>query len=81
MVKTIELDCAPCTPRPDTYIAGVLEGTGIELGDKQPETKLFGNWEWNFDEVPDDVWNAANPIIGERIKKLDAQGKIRYGSW
>jgi len=31
MVQTIELDCPPLTPRPGTYIAGVIEGTGLEV--------------------------------------------------
>ena len=32
-MQTIELDCAPMTPRPDTYIKGVLKGTGLKAGE------------------------------------------------
>lgn len=80
MNKTIELDCAPGTPRPDTYIKGVVEGTAIEGMVKEPQSKLFGNWVWGFD-VSDEVWIEVQRIIAPRIKNLYYKNKIRYGSW
>lgn len=79
MEQSIEIDCAPMTPRPDTYIKGILEGTGIEAG--EPVSKLFGNWKWDFSHVSKEVWEKAQPVIAQRIKTLHENGKIRYGSW
>ena len=77
--QSIELDCAPMTPRPDCYIAGVLADTGIEVG--QPVSKSFGNWKWVFNEVDSETWDKFQPIFAERIKALHSKGCIRYGSW
>jgi hypothetical protein len=79
MTKTIELDCEPMAPRPDTYIASVLEGTGIPV--KVNCSACFGNWTWDYSEIPDDVWEAAKPVLKERITALYNNGRIRYGSW
>lgn len=79
LVKTIELDCAPGSPRPDAYIGKVLEGTGIEV--REPVSKLFGNWTWKFDDVSDEKWLLHNDTFAERIKELHSRGCIRYGSW
>lgn len=77
--QSIEIDCAPMTPRPDTYIGLVLFETGIEV--VEPVSKLFGNWKWNFNHIDEEVWDKAQPVIAERIKTLHESGKIRYGSW
>lgn len=78
MLQTIELDCAPGTPRPGQYIGGVLEGTGLTAGEP---TTFFGNWCWSFD-VPQEKWEAEiQPIIKPRITALYHSGAIRYGSW
>lgn len=77
--QTIELDCAPGTPRPDTYLPGILEGTGIPV--REPVGKCFGNWTWDYRDIAPEVWNAANLAIGERITNLYHRGRIRYGSW
>lgn len=77
--QTIDLDCAPMTPRPDSYIAGVLKDTGIEV--REPSSKLMGNWTWNFEDVSEETWEKAKPLFKKRIEKLYEEGKIRYGSW
>lgn len=77
--QTIELDCPPLAPRPDTYIAAVIEGTGLPL--REPVSKSFGNWIWDYSDIPATVWKAANPKIKRRITKLYNNGSIRYGSW
>ena len=79
MEKTIEIDCAAGTARPDTYIEGVIEGTGLAL--KNPKDKFFGNWVWDYSEVTDEEWLRIQPTIRDRITTLYAQGAIRYGSW
>lgn len=78
-METIELDCAPGTARPDAYIAGVLEGTGLPV--KEPEARFFGNWTWCFD-YPRDEWERdIQPVIKPRIEALYHSGAIRFGSW
>lgn len=78
-MQTIELDCAPMTPRPDEYIEGVIEGTGLPLREKV--STFFGNWTWDYTDIDPAVWEAARPILKERIKALYHNGCIRYGSW
>jgi len=77
--QTIELDCAPLTPRPDTYIAEVIRETGLAL--KEPVSKFFGNWIWDYSEVPEETWKELQPILAQRITKLYELGRIRFGSW
>lgn len=81
MEKTIELDCAPMTPRPDTYIKAVIEGTPLAGKLREPVSKLFGNWTWDFSHVSDEDFQKARPILKERIIRLHNNGFIRYGSW
>jgi hypothetical protein len=79
ITKTIEIDCAPMTARPDTYIAGIIDGLGLDLRD--PVNKLMGNWTWDYSDVPDDHWISIKPTLAERITNLYNTGYIRYGSW
>ena len=78
-VQTIELDCAPFTPRPDTYITGVIKDT--QLPKREPLSKFFGNWVWDYSDVPSNKWEEVKPILEERITRLYYRGVIRYGSW
>ena len=77
--QSIELDCAPGTPRPDTYIGGVIAGTGLEV--REPASTFFGNWEWNYSDVDADTWEKIRPTLETRVKELYYEGCIRYGSW
>lgn len=77
--QTIELDCAPGTPRPDTYIKDVLADTGLPIRDTI--SRWFGNWKWDYSDIPADQWNAVQPLLKERIIALHRKGCIRYGSW
>jgi hypothetical protein len=79
-METIDLDCPPGAPRPCQLIAGVIEGTGLELPAEHP-TPFFGAAEYSFD-VPREKWEAEiQPIIKPRIEALYHSGQIRYGSW
>ena len=77
--QSIELDCPPGDPRPGDLIAGVIEGTGLEL--KETCMRLFGNWKWDYSEVSAEEWARIQPVLKERITKLHNAGRIRYGSW
>lgn len=80
MEKTIELDCPPGNPRPGDLIAGVIEDTGLQ--EKDPRSKFYGNWTWDYtDDVTDYKWKKIAPILEERITILYNKGLIRYGSW
>lgn len=77
--QTIELDCPPGNPRPGDLIKGVIEGTGLEL--RESIGRCFGNWTWDYNDVPQEQWEKAKETLRKRITKLYEQGFIRYGSW
>jgi hypothetical protein len=77
--QTIELDCAPGSPRPGDLIAGVIEGTGLEL--KEPVSQLFGNWTWDYSDIPAETWATVRVTLKARVTALYNRGLIRYGSW
>jgi len=81
MVQTIELDCAPVGPRPDAFIAEVMKDSGVEYDKREPVGKFFGNWTWNFSDIPEEVWKKAQEVFKKRITALYYAGHIRYGSW
>lgn len=78
---TIELDCAPGYIRPGDLLSGVLEGTGITLDPKKPQSMFFGNWEWRIPDEQIETYLKVRDTIKERITKLYNNGDIRYGSW
>lgn len=81
MVQTIELDCAPGYPRPGDLIDDVVKGTPLEGKTGDTVSRLFGCWKWDLSGVSSDDWEAARPVIRQRIERLYKAGKIRYGSW
>ena len=81
MPQTIELDCEPIGPRPSAFIAGVMKDSGVEYDNREPISKFFGNWTWDFSEIPAELWKKAQPTFKERITALYYSGAIRYGSW
>jgi hypothetical protein len=78
-MKSIELDCAPGGIRPGDLLPVVIRDTGLEA--KEPVSRFFGNWQWDYSDTPDEVWREAQPVIKERILGLHKKGYIRYGSW
>lgn len=77
--QTIEIDCDPCSPRPDTYYKEVIKDTGLE--ERETVSRVFGNWTWDYNDVPKEVFDKAKPILKERLTKLYNEGKVRYCSW
>jgi len=77
--QTIELDCPPGPTRPGHLIAGVIAGTGLEA--RETVSRCFGNWAWDYSEVPAEEWEAIRPTLDKRITKLYRSGVIRYGSF
>jgi hypothetical protein len=77
--QTIELDCPPGNPRPGDLIEKVIEGTGLLK--KESAGRVFGNWTWDYSEIPPEEWKKIQLILKERISNLYDQGLIRFGSW
>jgi hypothetical protein len=79
MEQSIELDCAPGGTRPGDLIGSVIEDLGLEA--KEPISKFFGNWKWDYSEVPAERWAEIKPTLKERVTRLYHSGLIRFGSW
>ena len=77
--QTIELDCAPGSPRPGDLYPSVIEGTGLET--RESVARVFGMWIWDYNDIPAEKWEAAKPTLKKRIEDLYYQGLIRFGSW
>ena len=80
-LQTIELDCAPGHPRPDSLLAGVLAGTGIKPEQLKCVGKCFGNWTYEIPEELTEQYLAVKEKVASAIKALYNVGAIRYGSW
>ncbi len=78
---SIELDCAPGSPRPCQFLPQLLEGTGIVLDAQHPTSMFFGNWVWVIPIEQNEAYEKVKPLIKKRIEELYHHGKIRYGSW
>jgi hypothetical protein len=82
MPQSIELDCAPFTPRPDEYIEAVLAGTGFKVKDFDTGAPIFGCQTWTLrDESREKEFIDKKPVFQRRITDLYHTGAIRYGSW
>ncbi len=77
--QTIEIDCPPGNPRPTDLYPGVIKGTG--LPEREPMSMFFGNFAWDYTDIPEEDWDKAVSIVKERITTLYNEGIIRYGSW
>lgn len=81
---SIELDCAPGTPRPADLIQGVLAGTGLETKDFDTANPFFGHQTWvlRAEAGKDETFQAVKEkVIRKRVESLYFRGVIRYGSW
>ena len=78
-IQTIELDCEPGSLRPGDLIEDVIKDTGLPT--REPCSKFFGNWVWDYTDIPADEWVKAKKFTGPKIEVLYHDGAIRYGSW
>ena len=76
---TIELDTPPGAPRPGDLITKILKGTGLK--EREPIGKFFGNWTWDYSDIPCEEWDKVQLITQPKIERLYHGGVIRYGSW
>lgn len=81
--QTIELDCSPGGKRPNEFISDIVKELNIDHDklEERVKNRFFGNWEYDFSDVPEDEWDLNKPKFKERIKSLYNRGCIRYGSW
>ena len=77
--QTIELDCPPGDPRPGDLIEKAIKDTGLEL--RQDVSRFFGNWIWDYSDIPSEQWERIRLILKRNITGLYRRGLIRYGSW
>lgn len=75
--QEIHLECPPGDQRPGDLMQELLRGTGIPLRDS--ESRLFGHWEWDYNDISSEVWEAAVPTIMRRMARLHKDGIIRAG--
>jgi hypothetical protein len=82
-VQTIELDCAPGSPRPDDLIKGVLKDTPLNLEEHFEEEvpKSFGNWTFIVKKEFTEMYLEHRATFKERITDLYNNGQVRYASW
>lgn len=81
---SIELDCAPGTPRPSDLIEGVLKGTKLKVEDFDTVPPFFGHQVWILKESAqkDEIFKKHKyKTIKPRVEQLYHEGFIRYGTW
>lgn len=78
---SIEIDCAPCTPRPDTILPYALKDTELTVDDFKKVSTFFGNWTYVPFESKDEVYAKFQPTIRKNLNEAYDQGKCRYCSW
>ena len=76
--QMIELDCAPGWLRPGDLIGEVIKDL---LPERETVSRFFGNWTWDYSDIPADKWAEIRPTLKERVAKLYSSDRIRYGSW
>ena len=70
------IDCDPFLPRPDLYARYVYEHI-LEREYQEPISKFFGAWTWPHIDVSE----TERRCVGEYLKRIYAEGKIRYAEW
>ena len=77
--QTIEIDCPPGGLRPGDLMQSICKDAGLEY--KEPVSKFFGHWTWDYSDMPEAEWKKVQPIAKRYIEKAYHRGIVRYGSW
>lgn len=75
----IGIDCEPCTPRPNTYLKDALKVFNMETPEnvkKEPVSKLFGAWTWEF-KCLKSVYEEHERELKDYFEDLISKNKIR----
>jgi hypothetical protein len=78
---SIEIDCAPGTPRPDTVLPLALSNTEMKVEDFEKTSTFFGNWTYVPLLEKEELYANSQNTIAENLKQAYAKGKCRYCSW
>lgn len=70
----IGIDCAPFSPRPDTYIKEIA--TLIDADVNQPISAIFGTWIWKLN-VSQAKYTEKSSEIQNYFEYLYSKGLIR----
>jgi hypothetical protein len=81
IVYKIVIDCPPVSMRPDGILNLVLRDTELTSKDFTITSKFFGAWTFVLDETKNDIYDNHKYDIGTILKKLNAQGCVRYAEW
>lgn len=81
MAKSIMIDCAPGSVRPQHLMVKMISETKVPFKYKEPAGKLMGEWTWVFDEFSDDEWKVIQKIVGPYLTKCWEEGWLRYAGW
>lgn len=74
----VGIDCAPGSPRPDSYIGKVFEKFGVTPS--EPISKCFGAWTWEF-ESTEQTYRDNKVWLKEYMDGLYNSGRIRGAEW
>lgn len=79
VASTIEIDCAPMTPRPDTFMRVICDKfLKCDYYDHNPCGPMsFGCWEWDVIYPSKEVRDQ----VGEYLKSVYNGTCPRYASW
>jgi putative aminopeptidase FrvX len=78
---SIELDCAPMTPRPSQYFSASIKDTELKRECFVCTGRAFGMWTFSIKNEFAQLFRVSKPQLKKNIEELYNAGKIRYGSW
>ncbi len=77
----IILDCPPGINRPDNILEMLLTATELKTSDFNIISKVFGSWTFELAEDKKEIYEKYEDAIIIKIKKVYANGLIRYAEW
>lgn len=91
MVLIIEIDCPPGKVRPGDLFKNIMNDLSQNKNNKikvfveknlnkQPNTKLFGEWKWCL-EVESEIYSEIQNFFKQKLTIYYNQNLIRYASW
>ena len=81
MTHELVIDCPPGSMRPDGILSLVLQDTELTPKDFTITRKFFGEWTFVLNESRNDIYEKYKHDIGTKLKKMNAEGYVRYAEW
>jgi hypothetical protein len=87
----IEIDCPPGNLRPGDLFKSIIENLSKHENqkikdfskknlNKEPDTKLFGNWAWNL-EIQPEIHSEVQNVFKKLLTEYYNSGVVRYAGW